>query len=107
MRETLQTQEQSNILQDFLRPYFWEVDFSSVRLPDHETYVIERVIEYGHDEAIRWLNKTFTPDAQACVVRRSGCLSSNTATLWALVLDIPKEQIRCLKAPFPLMPANL
>ncbi|MGB0388376.1 MAG: DUF6922 domain-containing protein [Ardenticatenaceae bacterium] len=98
-------EEQANSLPDFLRPYFWDVDLASVRLPKHEVYVIERVLEYGDDQAIRWLNR-FSPDTITNVVRRSRRISRNTANLWALVLNIPKEQIRCLKAPSLLMPGN-
>ena len=88
----------------FLRPLFWEIDFDRLRVPGHERYIIERVLEYGDDQAIRWLCHTFEPDAIADVVRRSRKISRNTATLWALVLDIPKEQIVCLSKRYQLTP---
>ena len=97
------TQSTTEQLPSFLRPYFWEVDFTMIQLPKHETYVIERVLEYGNDQAIGWLKKIFTPETIAHVVRRSGCLSRNTANFWALILDIPKEEIRCFSNPFQLM----
>ena len=93
-------------LPDFLRPYFWDVDFARLRLPERQTYVIERVLEYGGDQAIRWLKETFPPETLADVVRRSRRLSPNTANLWALVLDIPRDQIQCLSIPFPSLPGN-
>jgi len=91
-------------LPDFLQPYFWEVDFARLSLPEREGYVIERVLEYGEDRAISWLKATFPPEKLANVVRRSRRLSPNTANLWALVLDIPKDQIRCLSTPSPAIP---
>jgi len=91
-------------LPDFLKPYFWEVDFARLRLPQRQTYVIERVLEYGDDQAICWLKETFPPETIANVVRRSSGLSPNTANLWALVLDIPKEEIRCFSTPSLPMP---
>lgn len=93
-------------LPDFLKPYFWEIDFSRLRLPQRQTYVIERVLEYGDDQAIHWLKQTFSPETIADVVRNSRRISSNTANLWALVLDIPKEQIRCFSKPSPPLPDN-
>jgi hypothetical protein len=93
-------------LPDFLAPYFWDVNFARLRLPKRQTYVIERVLEYGGDQAIRWLKETFPPETLADVVRRSRRLSPNTANLWALVLDIPRDQIQCLSIPFPPMPGN-
>jgi hypothetical protein len=88
-------------LPDFLKPYFWEVDFTRLRLPQREVYVIERIMEYGEDQVIHWLKETFSTETLADVVRHSRRLSTNTANLWALVLDIPREQIRCLSTPFP------
>jgi len=91
-------------LPEFLRPLFWEVDFDRLRVRGHERYIIERVLEYGDDEAIRWLYHTFGPRAIGDVVRRSRKISRNTATLWALVLDIPGEQIQCLSKHYRLTP---
>ena len=91
-------------LPEFLRPLFWEVDFGQLRVQGHERYVIERVLEYGDDEAIRWLYHTFGPHAIAKVVQRSRKISRNTATLWALVLDIPREQVQCLSKRYRLTP---
>ena len=82
-------------LPPFLKRYFWEVDFETVRLPEYQAYVIERLLEYGNDEAIRWLKKSFSPESIAAVVRRSRVLSRRTANLWALLLCIPREEIRC------------
>lgn len=91
-------------LPEFLRPLFWEVDFDRLRVQGHERYLIERVLEYGDDWAICWLQRTFSPATVADVVRRSRKISRNTATLWALVFDIPREQIQCLSKHFHLTP---
>jgi hypothetical protein len=93
-------------LPDFLRPYFWEIDFDRLCLSERQVYIIERVLEYGGDRAIRWLKETFAPETIAAVVRRSRRLSANTANLWALVLDIPRDQVTCLSTHFPLTPGN-
>lgn len=89
-------------LPEFLRPLFWEVDFDRLRVQGHERYVIERVLEYGDDQAIRWLQRTFNSRAIADVVRHSRKISRNTATLWALVLDVPREQVQCLSKHYQL-----
>lgn len=89
-------------LPEFLRPLFWDTDFDQLRVPGHERYIIERVLEYGDDPAIRWLWRTFDPVAIAGVVRQSRKLSRNTATLWVLILDIPRKQVRCLSRHFQL-----
>ena len=89
----------SEPLPAFLEPFFWEVEFTRLSLPDRETYVTERLLEYGDDQAIRWVKKTFSPEAIACVVRQSRCLSRNTANLWGLILGIPRSEIACFCTP--------
>ncbi|MBC7251249.1 MAG: hypothetical protein H5T62_13295 [Anaerolineae bacterium] len=91
-------------LPEFLRPLFWEVDFDRLRIQGHERYIIERVLEYGDDQAIRWLYHAFGPQSIADVVRRSRKISRNTGTLWALILDIPRDQMQCLSKPCLLTP---
>jgi hypothetical protein len=86
-------------LPDFLRPYFWETDLARVHRRRHEAYIIERVIEYGDDRAIRWLRQNYTPAQIARVVRSSRAISPNTANLWALTLKIPRGKIQCFSKP--------
>jgi len=87
-------------LPELLRPLFWEIDFDRLRLPERETYVIERVLEYGDLPAVRWLEKTFPSKRIAQVVRQSRALSLRSANFWARMLDIPLEEIRCLSTSF-------
>lgn len=91
-------------LPDFLRRFFWDTDFGQLRVSEHRLYVIERILEVGDDQAIRWLSRTYGVSAIADVVRRSRKISRNTANLWALVLDIPREQVTCLSKRFRVTP---
>lgn len=90
----------SERLPHFLRPIFWDTDFDRLEVSGHERYIIERVLEYGDDQAIRWLWRTFGPHAIANVVRQSRAISPNTANLWALMLDIPAEEVQCFSKRF-------
>jgi len=92
------------ILPEFLRPIFWEVEFERLRIQKQQRYIIERILEYGDDPAIGWLRTTFDPETISEVVRRSRKISRNTATLWALLLDIPKDEVLCLSKPYPMTP---
>lgn len=83
----------------FLKPYFWETDLSRINRRRHEFYLIERVIEYGDDRAIRWLRHNYRPAQIARVVRSSRAISPNTANLWALTLKIPRGKIECFSKP--------
>lgn len=88
-------------LPEFLRPWFWDVEFEDVRLPERKTFVLERLLELGDDRTIRWVKDSFPLQDIADVVRRSRRISPKTARFWSLVLDIPAEEIRCLSTRFP------
>jgi hypothetical protein len=93
-------------LPDFLKPCFWEADFGRIDPLARKAYVLERVLEYGDDQSIRWLLREFSPDEIGEVVRTSRALSTNTAHLWALTLEIPIQEIECISRPSPILPGK-
>ncbi len=98
--DEVQRSSEGERLPEFLRPLFWDTDFDRLRIPGHERYIIERILELGDDRAIRWVWRTFGPEEIARTVRRSRVISPNTASLWALLLGIPRRSIRCFSKPF-------
>jgi hypothetical protein len=93
------TRSSKQTLPKFLKPYFWETELARVNPKRHASYIIERVLEYGDDRAIRWLRKNYSPAQIARVVRTSRVISSNTANLWALIFEIPRTEIQCFSKP--------
>lgn len=90
-------------LPEFLRPLFWDVNFDRLRVSGHERYIIERILEFGDDAAVRWMWRTFGPEAIAETVRRSRVISPRTANLWVLLLNLPRRSIRCFSRRFRIM----
>ena len=86
-------------LPPFLKRYFWDVEFARMRLPERSFHIIERVLEYGDDRSLHWLKETFPREEIAQVVRESRAISRRTANLWAMFLNIPREEIRCFSTP--------
>lgn len=80
---------------DFLAPLFWDVNLSSLG-PDHEAFVIERILNYGDIPAIQWMWRTFRDDSIISVVRHSRRLTRKAASFWALIYDIPPDEVRSL-----------
>lgn len=95
----MQTRSKKSSLPTFLKPYFWETELARIDSQRHAKYIIERVLEYGDDRAIRWLQKNYSPAQIARVVRTSRVLSPNTANLWALLYKIPRSEIQCFSKP--------
>lgn len=83
----------------FLKKYFWDIDFAKLDPDKSPVYVIERILEVGDDRAIRWLLGTFSVSLIKKVVMTSRALSPETASFWSTILKIEKSRIACLQAP--------
>ena len=69
---------------------FPEYEFESMNLRDHRGVIIERVLERGSWEQVRWLFATYGEAEVAKWVRRHGfrLLSKRSFALWRLALGI-------------------
>ncbi|HIE53138.1 MAG TPA: hypothetical protein EYP85_15410 [Armatimonadetes bacterium] len=84
-----------------LHRYFWDVKAETLDADRYAQFVMERLLEYGDEEALRWLYKRFGRQRIREVVCHSRRLSRRTANFWRLLLDIPREEVTCLSKPLP------
>lgn len=87
-------------LPDFLKKYFWDVDFEKLNAYQYPYFVIERILEYGDDKAIKWLLKYFKKSEIKKVLLKRRNVTPRSANYWALILGLPKNQILCLKKQY-------
>ncbi|MBI2096410.1 MAG: hypothetical protein HYT43_02140 [Candidatus Taylorbacteria bacterium] len=66
---------------------FWDVDPKNVDLEKNAEYVIERVLDFGHDEEVRWLRNFYDNALLKKVVLKSRSLRPETKNLWTLLLQ--------------------
>jgi hypothetical protein len=73
---------------------FPEYDFSSMDLEQHRGVIVERLLERGTWEQLRWLFSTYGEGPVADWVRRHGLrlLSSRSFALWHLALGITETE---------------
>ncbi len=86
-----------NTLPEFLKKYFWEVDFKEIDLRKHSTYILIRLMEYGDEKAVSWIKKHFTGEDIANVLFHFKGISPRTANYWALMLGIDINKVLCLQ----------
>jgi hypothetical protein len=87
-------------LPEFLRPYFWDVDFSGLEIEKHSFFIIKRVLDRGNLHDIRWLIKIYGKEAIKKVVITTKDLARPTDNFWTDILDINKHQVKCLQKPY-------
>lgn len=93
----------------YLKKYFWDVDFEKINLKKSQAYIIKRLLEYGDEKAIKWMWRNFGKTEVRNVLSNSRGFSVRSVNFWALILNIPREEVLCLrkhssKAPRAIWP---
>ena len=88
------------LIPNFLKNYFWDVDFSKLNKKDHSEFIIERILEYGDKKEIKWMKKEFKLSQIKNVLQASRNLSRKSANFWQIILGLDKDKILCLKKSF-------
>ncbi len=83
-----------------LHRYFWDIDVRKLNPQSRPQYVIQRLLEIGDDEAVRWVRKNYSEEQIRETIRERRGFSPKTAQFWASFLKIPQEEIRCLQKPY-------
>ncbi len=85
---------------DYVRTYLWDVNLEELSLQKHSKFIIERVLEYGDMNALKWLESNFKREEITEVLKNSKRISPKTGSLYALYFDIPRESLLCIQKPF-------
>jgi nicotinamide mononucleotide adenylyltransferase len=88
----------------FLKNYFWDVDIAEVDKEKNEKFIIERILEHGNKKAVNWMKKTFPKNRIKDVVRKSRRLSLRTANYWAVIFNLKRNDVLCLRRYYQKKP---
>ncbi len=66
---------------------FWDTNPEKIDLKKNAKYVIERVLDFGRDEEVRWLWSFYDKELIRDVVAKSRSLNPRTKALWTLLLQ--------------------
>lgn len=61
---------------------FWDVDPKTIDVKKHARYIIERIIDYGNDDEVRWLLRTYSSGLVGDVVKKSRVIQKYSKPLW-------------------------
>ncbi|MBT9130964.1 MAG: hypothetical protein DDT42_01166 [candidate division WS2 bacterium] len=71
-----------------IRKYFWDVNIRELDASKHSNYIIERLLELGDREAVKWLKKTYSEDTIIEVVNNSRNLSPKSRNYWEIIYNL-------------------
>lgn len=87
-------------LPQFLKKYFWDVDFSKLDKEIYASFIIERILEEGDEKVVRWMRDNFDIAQIKNVLFNSKNLSPKSANYWQLIFNLKRENILCLRKSF-------
>ncbi len=74
---------------------FWDVDPDTLDLDQHKNFIIERVLNMGNEEALKWLWQEYGLRSIHGTVIISRRLTLKTARCWQNYFNLKEEQMRC------------
>jgi len=81
-----------------LWPFFWDIKRETFDPAVYPEYTIGRILEWGDEEAVRWLRANFSEAQLKQVIRTERRLSRKSANFWAVVFGIPRAEVSALKS---------
>lgn len=69
----------------FRQELFWDVDPKKIDPQKHATYIIERILDFGRTNEVKWMRRYYTPRRISKVVKKSRVLHDKSRSLWSLV----------------------
>lgn len=66
---------------------FWDVDPKTIKPKKHARYIIERILDFGNDDEVRWMCHYYPRELIKDVVQKSRCLHAQTRSLWTLLTN--------------------
>ena len=71
----------------FRESLFWDTNPENIDFKENAQYVIERIMDFGRDEEVRWLWNFYDKSLMKKVVEKSRSLRPQTKALWTLLLQ--------------------
>ena len=87
-------------LPKFLEKYFWDVEFEKINFRNRKVYILKRILEYGDEKAVAWMRRNFKKIEMKNALCNFRGYSLKTANFWAFLLNIKKEDVKCLSRSF-------
>jgi hypothetical protein len=84
---------------DLLKPIFWDTNINDLDFKSHKRYGIERILQYGYTDHIRWMLGKFDTDEIIETVKKSKIIDRKTANYWSIHFGINKDEILCFTKP--------
>lgn len=82
-------------LPDFLKPFFWDVDFYTLDWQSDQNFIARRILQSGSWMAVSWLRSAWgDQELRSWLEAHQGSrLAPRQLRFWELVLDLPAQEV--------------
>lgn len=78
-------QKRIELPQEF-RKYFWDVKFEELSMEDNSRFIVERILNYGDHQDIKWLLAHTQRSDIKSIINKSRTLNPKTRNFWETLL---------------------
>ena len=83
-----------------LHKYFWDVNIKKLDPQKKPYFVINRLLDKGNLEAVRWVRKNYSEEEIKETLYRIRDFNTKVGRFWSLFLKIPQEKVACLQPSY-------
>lgn len=87
--------------------FFWDVNPEKVNPKEKPYFVIQRLLDKGDVEAVKWTRHNFSNEQIAEVFLKLRDFNARIGRFWTLILDLPVKKVICLQEPYLTMRRQL
>ncbi|MEK7513505.1 MAG: hypothetical protein AAB430_02825 [Patescibacteria group bacterium] len=87
----------SNKLPKQFHKFFWDINPVKLDTAKYHKYVIERLLNLGDLESVKWVKDTFGRQKIIDVVKTGREINRKTANFFQIIYNIPKKEILCFR----------
>ena len=69
----------------FRQSLFWDADPRTLDPKKHSRYIIERILDFGDDREVKWMDRSYSKQSIKNAVEKSRVLHDKSRSLWSLV----------------------
>ncbi len=71
----------------FRQSLFWDVDPKKIDTKKHARYIIERILDFGNDDEVRWMGGVYSKRMIKKTIDNSRVLHAKSKNLWQLIYN--------------------
>ena len=91
-------------LPEFLRPFFWDVDFGELDRVAASNFILKRIIDRGDARAWKWAQGRYSLEQIKELMIHTRDMSRKSARFWSMILNLDPQTVPCLYKPYSRMP---